>query len=61
MFKFLSQLFTKKSPVDRLYQAHEKLLKEAYTLSTSNRKASDEKYLEAAEVMKKIEALSVEK
>lgn len=57
MLKFISNIFGKKSPIDQLYDQHEKLLKEAHRLSTSNRKSSDAKYQEAAEVMKKIEAL----
>ncbi len=50
-------LFKKKSPIDILNQKHDKLLKEAYTLSTSNRTQSDAKYAEAQEVLKEIEEL----
>jgi len=60
MLKILSKIFAKKSPVDQLYDQHQSLLKEAHALSTSNRKASDAKYLEAEEVMKRIEALESE-
>jgi hypothetical protein len=50
-------LFKRKSPVDKLYDKHEKLLKEAHALSTSNRSASDAKVAEAEAVMKEIEKL----
>ena len=53
MFSF----FKKKSPIDILNDKYEKLQKEAYTLSTSNRMQSDLKYAEAQEVLKEIEAL----
>jgi len=53
MFK----LFKKKSEVEKLNDTYKKLLKEAHTLSTTNRMQSDEKYAEAQEVLKKIEAL----
>lgn len=49
-------LFKKKSPIDKLYDQYEKLMKEAHALSTSNRKASDAKYAEADAILKKIEA-----
>lgn len=49
--------FKKKTPLEKLYEKHEKLVAEAYSLSTSNRTASDAKQAEAAEVMKEIEAL----
>jgi len=48
-------LFKKKSPIDKLYDQYEKLMKEAHGLSTSNRKASDAKYAEADAILKKIE------
>lgn len=50
-------LFKKKTPLEKLYEKHEKLVAEAYALSTSNRTASDAKQAEAVEVMKEIEAL----
>ena len=53
MFK----IFKKKSPIEKLTQKYEKLQKEAFQLSTSNRKQSDLKYAEAQEVLKEIEAL----
>ena len=48
-------LFKKKSPADKLYQAYNKKMKEAHALSTTNRAASDAKYAEAEELMKEIE------
>lgn len=51
-------LFKKKSEKDKLRSKYEKLLKEAHTLSTTNRKMSDQKAFEADEIMKKIEQLS---
>ena len=51
-------LFKKKSEKDKLRSQYEKLLKEAHSLSTINRKMSDQKAFEADEVMKKIEQLS---
>ncbi len=51
-------LFKKKSEKDQLYATYKKLLKEAHSLSTSNRKLSDAKVFEAEEIMKKIEQLN---
>lgn len=50
-------LFKKKSEKEKLYLQYEKLLKESHSLSTSNRKLSDQKAYEADEIMKKIETL----
>ena len=50
-------LFKKKSEKDKLYEQYQKLTKEAYNLSTSNRKLSDQKAYEAEEIMKKLEKL----
>jgi uncharacterized protein Yka (UPF0111/DUF47 family) len=50
-------LFKKKSPIDRLYEQHEKCLAEAHRLSTSNRTASDAKYQEAESLMNEIKKL----
>lgn len=50
-------LFGKKSEKDKLYEQYQKLTKEAYSLSTSNRKLSDQKVYEAEEIMKKLENL----
>ena len=51
-------LFKRKTARQKLETKYQKLLKEAYTLSTTDRKASDQKQAEAAEVLKEIEALS---
>lgn len=50
-------LFKKKSEKEKLNERYKKLLEEAYTLSTVNRRASDQKVAEAEEVLKKMEAL----
>ena len=50
-------LFKKKTEKEKLQQQYEKLMKEAFQLSTSNRSASDDKYAEADIIMKKIEKL----
>jgi hypothetical protein len=51
-------LFKKKSEVEKLQEKYQRLMKEAFDLSKSNRSASDTKYAEADEVQKKIEALT---
>ncbi len=50
-------LFKKKDPTDKLRKKHKQLLEEAFKLSKTDRKASDAKTAEAAEVMKEIEKL----
>jgi hypothetical protein len=50
--------FKKKSAKEKLKEQYSKLLKEAYSLSTSNRKMSDQKTFEADQVMKQIEKLN---
>lgn len=50
-------LFKKKSEKEKLNAEYKKLLKEAHTLSTTNRKLSDQKVSEANEVLKQLEAL----
>lgn len=50
-------LFKKKSEKETLQNKYEKLMKEAHSLSTTNRKQSDDKVFEADEVMKQIEKL----
>ena len=47
----------KKTDIELLEAQYEKLQREAYQLSTSNRKLSDQKYAEAQEVLKKIDLL----
>lgn len=50
-------LFKKKTEKEKLQEKYEKLQKESFDLSTSNRKLSDEKAFEANEVMKQLENL----
>ena len=51
-------LFKKKSEKEKLEVQYAKLLQEAHSLSTTNRKLSDQKVFEAEEVMKQLEKLS---
>jgi hypothetical protein len=51
-------LFKKKDKKAELQKKYESLLKEAFDLSSTDRKASDIKQAEAEEVAKEIEALS---
>lgn len=53
MFKF----FKKKSKKELLMQRYDQLIKEAYKLSHTDRKASNFKQFEAEELMKEIEKL----
>lgn len=50
-------LFKRKTEKEKLTEKYQKLMKEAFDLSKTNRKASDEKYAEADEIQKKLEAL----
>ncbi|MFT4832370.1 MAG: hypothetical protein ACI815_002023 [Psychroserpens sp.] len=50
-------LFKKKSEKEILQEKYQKLMKEAHTLSTTNRKQSDEKVFKAEEIMKQLEQL----
>ena len=50
-------LFKKKSEADILKKQHKTLMKEAFDLSKTDRRASDAKYAEADELIKKIELL----
>ena len=50
-------IFKKKSEKEKLQQRYEKLLKEAYTLSSTNRKESDKKTYEADLLAKEMEGL----
>ncbi len=49
---------SKKDPAAKLQKKYEKLMKEAYELSTVDRTASDKKYAEADQVGKEIELLT---
>ncbi len=51
-------LFKKKSEKEKLQEKYEKLLKESYELSKTNRKESDKKAYEADLIDKKIESLN---
>lgn len=53
MFPF----FKKKSEIEILQEKYNRLMEEAYKLSTSNRMAYDAKYAEADEISKRIEHL----
>jgi hypothetical protein len=48
-------LFKKKSDSEKLQEKYEKLLKEAFELSTSNRKLSDQKTAEANDILKQLD------
>lgn len=50
-------LFKKKSEKEKLNKAYQSLMQEAFVLSKTNRKLSDEKVAQANEVAKKMEAL----
>jgi len=52
------RLFKRKSEIEKLEDKYNRLLKEAYTLSTSNRRLSDSKTAEANEVLKQIELIN---
>jgi hypothetical protein len=51
------KLFKKKTPIEKLYDKYEDLIGQAYTLSTINRTASDEKQAEANAILDKIDVL----
>lgn len=50
-------LFKKKTEEEKLQEKYKKLMEEAFKLQTINRSDSDQKYLEADQVLKQIEAL----
>ena len=50
-------LFKKKSEKEKLQEQYEKLMKESFNLSKTNRSKSDEKVAEAEVVLKKMESL----
>lgn len=50
-------LFKRKTEKEKLTDEYQKLLKEAFELSKTNRKASDDKYAKADEIQKQLEAL----
>ena len=51
-------LFKKKTEIEKLQDKYQKLMKEAFELSKINRTESDNKYAEADEVQKQIDALT---
>ncbi|TAI48620.1 Lacal_2735 family protein [Flagellimonas allohymeniacidonis] len=51
-------LFKKKGELEKLQEKYQKLMKEAFELSKINRTESDNKYAEADDIQKRIEALS---
>ena len=55
--KTMFGLFNKKTEKEKLQVQYAKLLKEAHSLSTTNRKMSDAKVFEAEQVMQRIERL----
>ena len=50
-------LFKKKSEAEKLQEKYKKLMEEAYKLQSINRSDSDAKYLEADNILKKIDTL----
>lgn len=47
-------LFKKKSEIEKLQDQYKKLMEEAYKLQAFNRRDSDQKYLEADNILKEI-------
>ncbi|QOD62019.1 Lacal_2735 family protein [Polaribacter haliotis] len=50
-------LFKKKSAVEKLQEKYKKLMEEGFKLQSINRSDSDQKYLEADNLLKEIEKL----
>ena len=50
-------LFGKSSEIEKLQKKYKRTLEESYKLSHSNRAASDQKAVEADEILKRIESL----
>ncbi|WP_299056544.1 Lacal_2735 family protein [uncultured Polaribacter sp.] len=50
-------LFKKKSELEKLQLSYKKIMEEAFKLQSVNRTESDKKYLEADNILKKIDAL----
>ncbi|QNM85826.1 Lacal_2735 family protein [Polaribacter pectinis] len=50
-------LFKKKSEVEKLQEKYKKLMEEGFKLQSINRSDSDQKYLEADNLLKEIEKL----
>ena len=54
-------LFKKKTEVEKLQDSYKKIMEEAFKLQSINRTDSDKKYLEADNILKKIESLQTKK
>ena len=50
-------IFKKKTEVEKLQDSYKKKMKEGYVLQSIDRSASDQKYVEADQILKKIELL----
>ncbi len=50
-------IFKKKSELEKLQEKYKKVLEESYKLSHTNRAASDQKAVEANDILKQIELL----
>ena len=50
-------LFKKKSEVEKLEDSYKKIIEEAYKLQSISRSDSDKKYLDADNLLKKIESI----
>ena len=50
-------IFKKKTEVEKLQDSYKKKMKEGYDLKSIDRSASDQKYVEADQILKKIELL----
>ncbi len=50
-------IFKKKTEVEKLENLYKKKMKEGYDLQSIDRSASDQKYVEADQILKKIESL----
>lgn len=50
-------LFKRKTEIEKLQDQYKKLMKEGFDLQSVNRSASDQKYFEADQILKKIDTL----
>ncbi len=57
-FEVMFGLFKKKSEKENLQAQYERLMKEAFSLSSTNRKLSDDKVYEADRVMQRLQQLN---
>ena len=53
-------IFKKKTEVQKLENLYKKKMKEGYDLQSIDRSASDQKYVEADQILKKIESLELD-